>query len=120
LSTRLGAALSLYAFAGLGLFLLVAPWTPVWTQATYTLLPPSVGRWVLSGWVRGVASGLGAVDLLVAVQVGAELWGQLRVARGAASPDKKKAAPGGAARGARNATPPSEERRNQRSGRREA
>jgi hypothetical protein len=76
--SRLGAALSLYAFAALGLFLLVAPWTPVWTQATYTLLPPPVGRWVLSGWARGVASGLGALDLAIAAQLAVELWRRYR------------------------------------------
>jgi hypothetical protein len=74
LHARIGAALSLYAFAGLGLFLLVAPWTPAWTQATYALLPPSIGLWVLSGWVRGIASGLGALDLVIAVQLAVELW----------------------------------------------
>jgi hypothetical protein len=81
LQTRLGAALLLYAFAGLGLFLLIAPWTPVWTQATYALLPVAVGRWVLSGWARGVATGLGALDLAIAAQVGVELWRQLREPR---------------------------------------
>ena len=58
----------------LGLFLLVVPWTPAWTQATYALLPRHVGRWVLSGWARGIASGLGALDLAIAAQVALDLW----------------------------------------------
>ena len=66
-------ALALYAFAALGLFLVVAPWTPVWDQATLLLLPTSVGPWATSGWVRGAVSGLGALDLVVALQVGTEL-----------------------------------------------
>ena len=78
MQSRIGAALSLYAFAVLGLFLFVAPWTPVWTQATYTLLPERIGRWVLTGWVRGIVSGLGALDLLIAVQVGGEIWRRFR------------------------------------------
>lgn len=78
MQSRTGAALSLYAFAVLGLFLLVAPWTPAWTQATYALLPKSVGRWVLSGWARGVVSGLGALDLAIAAQVAVELWRRFR------------------------------------------
>jgi len=78
LQSRTGAALSLYAFAALGLFLLVAPWTPAWTQATYALLPKSAGRWVLSGWARGVVSGLGALDLAIAAQVAVELWRRFR------------------------------------------
>ncbi len=78
LQSRIGAALSLYAFAVLGLFLFMAPWSPVWTQATFVLLPEAVGRWVLSGWVRGMVSGLGALDLVIAVQVGGEMWRQAR------------------------------------------
>ena len=80
--------LSLYAFAVLGLFLLVAPWTPVWTQATYALLPERVGRWVLTGWVRGVVSGLGALDLVIALQVGGEIWRSFRVAQQPAGTDE--------------------------------
>jgi len=78
LQSRIGAALSLYTFAVLGLLLFVAPWTPVWTQATYTLLPERLGRWVLTGWVRGIVSGLGALDLVIALQVGAEMWRRMR------------------------------------------
>jgi len=78
LQSRIGAALSLYTFAVLGLLLFVAPWTLVWTQATYTLLPERLGRWVLTGWVRGIVSGLGALDLVIALQVGAEMWRRMR------------------------------------------
>ena len=39
MQSRIGVALSLYAFGALGLFLLVAPWTPAWMQATFALLP---------------------------------------------------------------------------------
>jgi hypothetical protein len=81
LQSRLGTALSLYAFGVLGLFLLVAPWTPAWTQAAYALLPPKVGGWVLSGWARGVISGLGALDLWIAAQVAVDLWRSYRERR---------------------------------------
>ena len=90
--------MSLYAFAALGLFLLVAPWTPVWTQATYTLLPPPVGRWVLSGWARGVASGLGALDLAFAAQLAVELWRRYR----SPEPDASLARSGEGAAGEKN------------------
>jgi len=83
LQSRIAAALLLYLFAVLGLFLLVAPWTPAWTQATYALLPQHIGRWVLSGWVRGVVSGLGALDLVIAAQFGLELWRRIRLSDGA-------------------------------------
>lgn len=79
MQSRIGAALSLYTFAVLGLLLFVAPWTVVWTQATYTLLPERFGRWVLTGWVRGIVSGLGALDLVIALQVGAEMWRRMRL-----------------------------------------
>jgi len=45
----------------------------VWSQAILALLPPPVGEFALGGWVRGVVSALGALDLIVAVQVAAEL-----------------------------------------------
>jgi hypothetical protein len=68
----------LYAFAVFGLFLVVAPWTPVWNRAMLVLLPTSIGTWAMSGWARGVVSGLGALDLLVALQVAREFWGQMQ------------------------------------------
>ena len=58
--------LLVYIYSVLGVFLLVAPWTPVWEQASHGLLPQSAHMLVLSGWVRGLVSGLGAADLVVA------------------------------------------------------
>jgi hypothetical protein len=72
--SRLGVALSLYAFAVLGLFLLVTPWTAVWEQASLALVPEGAREFVLSGWCRGGVSGLGLADLVVATQAGRELW----------------------------------------------
>ena len=78
---RLRAAITLYAFTVLGLFLLLAPWSPVWEQAAVVLLPTAVGGWVLSGWGRGVVSGLGALDLAVAIQVAMEFKRSLRASK---------------------------------------
>jgi hypothetical protein len=78
LDSRIRSALALYAFAVLGLFLLVAPWTPIWTRATIALAPTPAGPWIGSGWVRGLVSGLGALDLAVALQVLRELWSRMR------------------------------------------
>ena len=75
---RIRTAFMLYAFAVFGLFLVVAPWTPIWNRAMLALLPTSIGTWVMSGWARGVISGLGALDLLVALQVAREFWGQMQ------------------------------------------
>ena len=76
MGSRIRSAFSLYAYAALGVFLVVSPWTPVWEQAAGTLVPDAVKPWVLSGWVRGIVSGLGLLDLAVALQFGAELWGR--------------------------------------------
>ncbi|HXV77076.1 MAG TPA: hypothetical protein VD788_12235 [Candidatus Polarisedimenticolaceae bacterium] len=74
MEARIRTALTLYAFGVVGLFLLVTPWTGVWTQAVVGLLPTKLGQWVLGGWVRGTISGLGALNLAVAFQVAIELW----------------------------------------------
>ncbi|MCP3978568.1 MAG: RNA methyltransferase [bacterium] len=79
LGTRIRTALLLYAFAVLGVFLLVAPWTPVWRQATMGLLPAQLAQLSQTGWVRGMVSGIGGLDLFVALQVAGELWNQTRV-----------------------------------------
>lgn len=76
--SRIHSALALYAFLIVGLFLFVAPWTPVWSRAMLGLLPTSAGRIALSGWARGFVSALGALNLLVALQVAVELWAALR------------------------------------------
>lgn len=77
MKSNLLTALALYGFIVLGVFLLVAPWTPVWDRATVGLAPTAMGPWVRNGWARGLVSGLGALDLLVALQIGGELWGRI-------------------------------------------
>jgi hypothetical protein len=48
----------------------------VWEQAARGLAPPALAGWALSGWARGIVSGLGAIDLFVAAHYVAELWRQ--------------------------------------------
>jgi hypothetical protein len=74
LQSRLGAALLVQTLVVLGLTLVVAPWTALWTRAALVLVPEALCRFVLSGWVRGAVSGLGVVDLALAAQAGTELW----------------------------------------------
>ena len=69
--SRLQTAFLVYAFAALGVFLVVAPWSPLWDASTAGYLPTRVGPWLRSGFVRGLVSGLGALDLFAA-------WGEAR------------------------------------------
>ena len=64
--TILKSSISLYVFLALGLFLAVAPWTPVWYEATVLLLPTRFGAQAQQGWVRGLVSAVGILDLLAA------------------------------------------------------
>lgn len=73
MESGLKSMMFVYAYSVLGVFLLIAPWTPVWDQAAQGLLPQTAHVWALSGWVRGVVSGLGAVDLVVAARLGTGL-----------------------------------------------
>jgi hypothetical protein len=61
--------LLVYIYSVLGVFLVIAPWTPVWEQASHGLLPQAAHVLALSGWVRGLVSGLGAADLVVAARL---------------------------------------------------
>ena len=76
---RIRSAILLDAFTVLGIFLLVAPWTPVWAQAVGALLQPPYVDWARSGWLRGIVSGLGALDLMVALQMLGDVWRHLGV-----------------------------------------
>lgn len=83
MDTRILSAFALYSFLILGAFLLVAPWTPIWEQATLSLLPTAIGEWAASGWIRGMVSAIGALDLVVAVQLAAGVLGRSRPDSGA-------------------------------------
>ncbi len=72
--SRIWKAVSFYAYAVFGIFLLVTPWTPVWEQAVRTLLPISLENWMVRGWARGTVSAVGVLDLVVALQFGTALW----------------------------------------------
>jgi hypothetical protein len=67
-------SVSLYIFLVLGLFLAVAPWTPVWYEATVLLLPTRFGAPAQAGWVRGLVSAVGILDLLAAGSAALDLF----------------------------------------------
>ena len=66
MESRLQLSLSVYFFGALGIFLAVAPWTPVWDGASMILGDGPWGGLARSGWVRGLVTGLGAVNLMLA------------------------------------------------------
>jgi hypothetical protein len=72
-TSRLQTAFLVYLFAALGVFLLAAPWSPLWEASTSGYLPTAAGAWLRSGFLRGLVSGLGALNLAVAWSEAREL-----------------------------------------------
>ena len=66
MTSRLQTAFLVYLFAALGVFLLAAPWSPLWESSTSGYLPTAAGTWLRSGFLRGLVSGLGALNLAAA------------------------------------------------------
>jgi len=60
---RIRALLFVTLCATFGVLLLILPWTPKWTDNPLLLSFPSLRDIVSSGFVRGIASGLGLLDL---------------------------------------------------------
>jgi len=49
--------------ATLGVLLIILPWTPKWTDNPLLLSVPQLRPFVANGFVRGLCSGLGVLDL---------------------------------------------------------
>jgi hypothetical protein len=62
-SRRIGALLFVTVCATFGVLLLILPWTPKWTDNPLLLTSPQLRDVVESGFIRGLASGLGLLDL---------------------------------------------------------
>lgn len=77
MGSRLASATMLYVFVVLGIFLVFAPWTTLWERAIVAWIP-AAGPLLLSGWARGCVSGVGVLDLLVALQVAWDIWKRSR------------------------------------------
>jgi hypothetical protein len=61
--TRIRALLFVTLCATFGVLLLILPWTPRWTDNPLLLSFPELRDFVSSGFVRGLSSGLGLIDL---------------------------------------------------------
>jgi len=60
---RVRALLFVTLCATFGVLLLILPWTPKWTDNPLLMNFPDLREVVSSGFVRGLASGLGILDL---------------------------------------------------------
>ena len=60
---RLRSLLFVTLCATLGVLLIILPWTPRWTDNPLLLTSPGLRNFVSSGFIRGLASGLGILDL---------------------------------------------------------
>jgi hypothetical protein len=62
---RIRALLLVTVCASFGVLLIILPWTPKWTDTPFLLAAPTLRNVVSAGFVRGVATGLGILDLWV-------------------------------------------------------
>lgn len=60
-------ALGYYLF-GIGLFLVLAPWTPLWSWNWFVRRTGPLSVVLLSSWARGALSGVGALFILAGVR----------------------------------------------------
>ncbi len=60
---RIRALLFVTVCATFGVLLVILPWTPKWTDNPLLLMHPGLRSAVASGFFRGLASGLGVLDL---------------------------------------------------------
>jgi hypothetical protein len=62
---RISVFLFVLISAVAGVLLVVLPWTPEWTDNYLLLSYPGLRTWVSSGFVRGICSGLGLLDIWI-------------------------------------------------------
>lgn len=62
---RLAALMFVFVCASVGVFLVILPWRPEWTHNHLLLSHSSLRLFMASGFVRGVVSGLGMLDIWI-------------------------------------------------------
>ena len=62
---RLTVLLFVFVCAVVGVLLVIVPWRPEWTDNRFLLTNLELRRFVGSGFVRGLVSGLGLLDIWV-------------------------------------------------------
>jgi len=62
---RMTVLLFVFVCAVVGVLLVILPWRPEWTDNRLLLTYPALRAFVASGFVRGLCSGLGALDIWI-------------------------------------------------------
>ena len=62
---RLAVLLFVFLCATIGVMLMILPWRPEWTDNHLLMSFPVVRAWIGSGFVRGVCTGLGVLNVWI-------------------------------------------------------
>ncbi len=62
---RILVLLLVFVCAAMGVLLLILPWRPEWTDNHFLLGSPALRAFVSNGFVRGLCSGLGLLDIWI-------------------------------------------------------
>lgn len=62
---RVTVLLFVFVCAVVGVLLVILPWRPEWTDNRFLLTYPSLRTMVANGFVRGICSGLGILDIWI-------------------------------------------------------
>ena len=62
---RITVLLFVFLCASIGVLLVIMPWRPEWTDNRLLLAYPTLREMISSGFVRGVCSGLGILDIWI-------------------------------------------------------
>ena len=69
LDANLRSGIQAYAFGVVGAFLVLVPWSGMYDEVVvWSQVSPVLGDIVAAGWFRGLVSGLGVLDLTVAIR----------------------------------------------------
>lgn len=63
---RLGRVVLAFAWFDLGLLLVLLPWSHLWENNSLLAHYPGLIPIMLSGYVRGIVSGIGVLDMVIA------------------------------------------------------
>jgi len=62
---RVGVLLFVFLCATLGVMLMIVPWSPEWSDNRLLLPYPGIRQFISSGFVRGVVTGLGLLNVWI-------------------------------------------------------